>query len=88
MTTKGAFVTEGMAVLGVDHHQIGRVKRLRHAGIVVGRTLQPAVCVPREAVAQLRDNCVVLTLTADQVDDLWWAHAGEDIQVHLSGTYD
>ena len=41
-----------------------------------------------DAVAEVRDNTVVLTITAAEVDDRYWAHAGEDVDVDLSGPYD
>ena len=80
--------TEGMRVLGVDKHEIGTVKEVHRDDIVVGRTLQPAVRVPREAIQHLGADHLVLRIAADKVDDLWWEHAGEDVQVDTSGTYD
>jgi hypothetical protein len=64
------------------------VKEVRRADSVVRRPLQPAVCVPCAAIQQLAPEQLVLTLTAAQVDDLWWALAGEDVVISLSGSYD
>ncbi len=81
-------LTEGMDVLDAGARHVGTVKEIRETDIAVGRTLQPAVYVPREAIQSVTANQVTLTLTADQVDDIWWATAGEKKPVDLSGSYD
>lgn len=81
-------LAEGMAVIGADGQPVGTVKEVHETDFVVARTLQPAVTVPLKAVQGLTEQGIMLTVTGAQVDDHWWAHAGEDAGVDLSGPYD
>lgn len=79
---------EGMAVVGSEGQRVGEVKEVRDREIVVARTLQPSVAIPFRAIGSLTADGVVLTITGEQADDRFWAHAGEDTRVDLSGSYD
>lgn len=78
----------GLDVRSADAQTIGTVKELHAAGFVIDRPLQPDVTVPYDAIRSITDEGVVLTLTAMEVDDRFWAHAGEGLQVDLRGQYD
>ena len=88
MDTGAAPLVEGMAVIGSDMQRVGQVGSLRNTDFRVDRPLQPGVYVPFDAIAEVTDDAVVLTITAAEVDDMYWAHAGEDVNVDLSGPYD
>ena len=78
----------GLVVRGVDaHHRIGEVKDVREGELVIHRRMQPDVHVPIDAVQAISDHEIVLSLTASEVDDLYWVHAGEDIDFDLHGIY-
>jgi hypothetical protein len=79
---------EGLEVIGSDSQRIGQIKEVREREIVIGRTLQPAVAVPNKAIQRVTADGVVLSITGEQVDDRFWARAGEDADVDLSGSYD
>jgi hypothetical protein len=79
---------EGMAVIGSDMQRVGQVCSVRDTDFGVDRPLQPDVYVPFDAIAEVTDDAVVLTITAAEADDLFWAHTGEDVDVDLSGSYD
>lgn len=82
-------LTEGMEVIGSDGQHVGEVKEVRAAAFVVGRALlSPDVTVPADAIQEVTAGRVALTATADGVDDLWWAHAGEDAEIDTKGQYD
>jgi len=88
MNTGASQPMEGMAVIGSDMQRVGQVSSIRTTDFGVDRPLQPDVYVPFDAIAEVTDDAVVLTITAAQVDDMFWAHAGEDMNVDLSGQYD
>ena len=67
-------VTEGMPVLGADGVHVGRLKQVRLADMLVDRALRRDVYVPFEAIADVRSEGIVLTIPADQVDSMNWAH--------------
>src|SRR5437879_4720895 len=66
--------TEGMPVLGADGVRVGHVKQIRLADMLVDRALRRDVYVPFEAIADVRSEGIVLTIPADQVDSMNWAH--------------
>lgn len=78
----------GLDVQSADVQTVGTVKEMHAAGFVVDRPLQPDVTVPYDAIRAVTLDGVVLTLTAMEVDDHFWAHAGEDLHVDLRGQYD
>ena len=81
-------VEVGMAVLGVRGHTLGKVKDVDDGTILIDRPFQPDVRIPLTAVQAVVADGVMLSETGIQVDDDWWAHAGEDVQLDTSGLYD
>ncbi|HZS88124.1 MAG TPA: DUF2171 domain-containing protein [Chloroflexota bacterium] len=77
----------GLVVRGADAHRVGEVKEVRGGELLIDRRLQPDVLVPIDAVQAISDHEIVLSLTASEVDDLYWTHAGEDIDFDLHGIY-
>jgi Uncharacterized protein conserved in bacteria (DUF2171) len=77
----------GMEVRGTDGHRLGQIKEVHESEILVSRRLQPTVHVPDAAIRAVTGRRVVLALTAAEVDDLYWTHAGEDISIDLRGIY-
>ena len=88
MDTGAPPLKEGMAVIGSDMQRVGQVSSVRDTDFAVDRPLQPDVYVPFDAIAEVTDDAVVLTITAAEIDDVFWAHAAEDVDVDLSGSYD
>jgi hypothetical protein len=88
MDTGTSPLMEGMAVLGSDMQRVGQVSSIRDTDFGVDRPLQPDVYVPFDSIAEVTDDAVVLRITATEVDDMFWTHAGEDVDVDLSGSYD
>lgn len=88
MALNGATLAEGMAVIGPEAEQVGEVKQVRDGTFVVGRTLQPAVEVPFEVIQTVLAHEVHLSIGAEEVDELYWVHAGEDMRVETRGEYD
>jgi Uncharacterized protein conserved in bacteria (DUF2171) len=88
MDTGAAPLVEGMAVIGSDMKRVGQVSSIRTTDFGVDRPLQPDVYVPFDAIAEVTDDAVVLTITAAEIDDMFWAHAGQDVDIDLSGPYD
>ena len=80
-------LSAGMAVRGADTHRVGEVKEVHQDDIVIHRWLQPPVHVPLEAISGVTATEVILVLTAGEVDELYWVHAGEDIEIDLHGIY-
>jgi hypothetical protein len=78
----------GMAVLGAKGHTLGTVKEVGDDTILIDRTLQPAVRMPLTSIQAVVAGSVKLSHTGAQVNDEWWAHAGEDVQRDTSGLYD
>lgn len=67
-------VAEGTEVIGADGERIGRVKEVRDGDFLVDRTGQRDVYVPTNAVADVREGAVRLTVAAAEVDDQGWAN--------------
>jgi Uncharacterized protein conserved in bacteria (DUF2171) len=88
MDTGASPLMEGMVVIGSDMQRVGQVSSIRDTDFGVDRPLQPDVYVPFDAIAEVTDDAVVLRITAAEIDDMFWAHAGEDMDVDLSGSYD
>ena len=88
MNTGASQPMEGMAVIGSDMQRVGQVGSLRETDFRVDRPLQPGVYVPFDAIAEVTDDAVVLTITAAEIDDMFWARAGQDADIDLSGPYD
>jgi hypothetical protein len=88
MDTGASPLMEGMAVIGSDMQRVGQVSSICDTDFGVDRPLQPDVYVPFDAIAEVTDDAVVLTITAAEIDDMFWAHAGEDVDIDLSGPYD
>jgi hypothetical protein len=88
MDTGASPLMEGMAVIGSDMQRVGQVSSIRHTDFGVDRPLQPDVYVPFDAIAEVTDDAVVLTITAAEIDDMFWAHAGEDMDIDLTGPFD
>lgn len=87
MSSGFSMLMAGMPVRGADAHRVGTVKQVQPAEVLVHRVLQPSVHVPLEAIRAVTANEVVLGLTADELDELYWVHAGEDLTVDLRGIY-
>lgn len=89
MSNDLSMLTEGMEVFGSDGQPVGTVKDVPAAAFVVRRApLTPDVTVPATAIEQVTAGRVTLTATAAGVDDMWWAHAGEDAEIDTTGQYD
>src|SRR5438045_8619823 len=88
MDTGAAPLVAGMAVIGSDMERVGQVSSIRTTDFGVDRPLQRDVYVPFDAIAEETDDAVVLTITAAETDDKFWAHAGPDLEIHLSGPDD
>lgn len=86
----GGFATlaPGMEVLGSDAHHIGRIKEVNEHDFLLRRRLQPTVHVPLDAVTDVTPKGVMLGVTAGEVDEMWWVHAGEDMRMALMNLYD
>jgi hypothetical protein len=79
---------EGMQVIGSDGQRVGAIKEVNDGAIVVADLLQPSVAIPHRAIRGVTVDGVVLAITAEQVDDRFWEHAGEDLNVDTTGLYD
>jgi hypothetical protein len=77
----------GLVVRDADAHRVGEVKEVREGELVIHRRMQPDVHVPIDAVQAINDHEIVLSMTASDVDELYWTHAGEDIDFDLHGIY-
>jgi len=77
-TERGVFqVSHGMDVVGMDAVTVGQLREVRAAegDILVHRSLlQRAVYVPVDAIKDVHDGAIVLTITADHVDHMGWSH--------------
>jgi len=78
-TERGVFqVSHDMDVLGVDGGRVGRLRGVcaAEAAILVHRSLvQRDLYVPLDAIKEVRDGAIILTIPADQVDHMGWPHA-------------
>jgi hypothetical protein len=61
-------VEMGMTVMSSDHREVGRVKRIGKAAMLVARPLRPDVWVPFTAVDRSIERWVVLKLPFQDVD--------------------
>ncbi|GIV97229.1 MAG: hypothetical protein KatS3mg057_1886 [Herpetosiphonaceae bacterium] len=66
-------IREGMLVVGVDGSQIGKVKECRSTDFLVDRRLRRDVYVPFDAVQEITDDRVVLSIPGDAVSAMPWA---------------
>ncbi len=77
-TERGVFqVSHDMDVLGVDGGRVGRLKAVcaAEATLLVHRSLvQRDLYVPFDAIKEVHDGALVLTIPADQVDHMDWPH--------------
>lgn len=87
MSSGFSILAAGMPVRGADAHRVGAIKEVHEGEVLIQRRLQPAVHVPVEAIQVVTATEVVLALTAGEVDELYWVHAGEDITIDLHGIY-
>lgn len=88
MTVEATRLAEGMEVVGPEGEDIGEVKEVRDGEFVVGRTLQPAATLPFDVIAAVIGHQVHLSIDAEEVDERFWVHAGEDIQIETRNVYD
>ena len=88
MRVDSSKLTPGLEVRGSHAHRVGEIKELNGDRLIVSRTLQPEVAVPLEAIKEVTAEAVILNMTTTDVDDEWWAHAGEDVTVDTRGQYD
>jgi hypothetical protein len=61
-----------MEVVGSDGDRVGTVKQIRENDFLVNRPLQRDVYVPFDAVKDVANGKVVLTVQAGQVDNMNW----------------
>lgn len=66
-------IREGMLVVGADGSQIGKVKECRSTDFLVNRRLKRDVYVPFDAIQEIMDDRVVLSIPGDAVSDMPWA---------------
>lgn len=69
----------GVTVCGPDGSFIGVLTAISSPGALVERPQRPAVYVPFEAIATVRDEQLTLTMAADQVDRMPWQRADDGI---------
>lgn len=70
-------VSHDMDVVGADGVRVGQLREVRTAegDILVHRSLlQRDVYVPFDAIKEVREGAIVLTIPADQVDHMGWPH--------------
>ena len=65
---------QGVTVCGPDGAYIGVLMEINRHGALVERPVRRAVYVPFAAIATVRDEQLVLTVAADQVDRMPWRH--------------
>lgn len=63
---------QGMTVVTRDQVEIGTVKEVRATDFLLDRSLRRDVFVPFHAIDAVTGHSVMLTVTADQVDDQDW----------------
>jgi hypothetical protein len=64
----------GMEVVGSDGRRIGTVKEVRTSDFLVNRPMARDIYVPFGAIQTISGNTVTLTIPADQVEQMGWAH--------------
>ena len=62
----------GMAVVGSDAGQVGKVKEVRDADFLVDRRGRRDVYVPFDAIQETTGDRIMLNLPADRVEDMPW----------------
>lgn len=67
-TIDGSQLHEGMRVLGMDHHPVGKIKLVRQGDFLVDRPLQPDVYVPFRLVESIEGDEVILNTEAELLD--------------------
>ena len=70
----GFSAARGMPVVGADGEQVGLLKDMDALTILVDRPLRRDVYVPHTALQGVRDNRIVLTIPAHDVDGMGWPH--------------
>ena len=65
-------LTHGMEVVGADGGPIGALKDVDAGSVLVDRPWQRDVYVPFEAIRDVVQGQLVLTIPADQVDSMDW----------------
>jgi hypothetical protein len=84
MSVDPQYITVGMNVVGFDGEEVGTVKEVRSAEILVNRPLARDIYVPLEAIQAIIDASashsvdphIILTIRADSVGDMGWPHPG------------
>ena len=79
---------EGMKVFAPNGDPLGNVKSVGTNDVLISRQLQPSVRVPLTAIQSVAADRVTLNIGADELDELYWVHAGEDIDLPLKNVYD
>lgn len=72
MPTGGFDITEGMEVVAADGSPIGPIREVRGGTLIVDRGSQPGLSVPLDAVRDVTDDRVTLSVPADQVLSQGW----------------
>jgi hypothetical protein len=62
----------GMSVVGCDGEQIGAVKEVHDAAVLVDRTMSRDVYVPVYAIDMVDEGRLVLSVPSDLVDSMHW----------------
>jgi ferritin-like metal-binding protein YciE len=65
-------IRQGMAVVGSDAGQVGKVKEIRDTDFLVDRRGRRDVYVPFDAIQETKGDRILLNVPADQVEDMAW----------------
>ncbi|HKC72902.1 MAG TPA: DUF892 family protein [Chloroflexota bacterium] len=65
-------IRQGMAVVGSDAGQVGKVKEVRDADFLVDRRGRRDIYVPFDAIQETTGDRIMLNLPADRVEDMAW----------------
>jgi hypothetical protein len=65
-------IRQGMAVVGSDTGQVGKVKEVRDVDFLVDRRGRRDVYVPFDAIQETTGDRIMLNLPADRVEDMNW----------------
>lgn len=74
MDTDSAPVHSGMAVVGCDGREVGKVGDVHAASFTIERPGRPALSMPLGVIEESDGATVVLNVMADQVDQLGGTH--------------
>ena len=74
MSRESRLIRSGMNVVGTDGERIGQVKEVRGSDFLIDRPMARDVYVPFSACRTVSSNRVVLTIRADEVDNMGWAN--------------